>query len=117
MLRHEPQADEPAPVLAEERDALEPESGQERGRPVHVPLVRVVAPIARLVRPSEPDQVGRDDAMPGVHQRRDHLSIQIRPGGLAVQEQDGRRVLGPFVQVVHAQPVDLDVVGRERVAG
>src|SRR5207247_5319837 len=59
--------------------------------------------------------VGADDAIAACHERRQHLAVQIRPGGLSVEADHG--IALPLVQVVHPEAVDLHVVGVEVVAG
>ena len=73
-----------------------------------VAVVGVPAELGRLVRAPEPGVVGRDAAMAGVEHRRDHLAPQIRPGRLAVDEDD--RLAVALVDVGEAQAVDLAVV-------
>jgi hypothetical protein len=62
VLGHQPQAEQPTPVLAEQRDVGEVEPVEERRpQPLDVPGVGVCRVVDRLVRPAEPDEVGRDD--------------------------------------------------------
>ena len=56
-------------------------------------------------------------AMAGRGDDRNHLSVQIRPRRLAVHHQHGCGIARPVVDVVDAQPIDVDVVRRELVAG
>ena len=80
-------------------------------------LIGVVLAPDRLVAAAEPDEVDRDGAQPRVDQHRDHPAVQVAPGRLAVQQQHDRRVGGTLVEVMHAEAVDLDVVGGERKIG
>jgi len=50
--------------------------------------------------------------MTGVTNRGDHLSPQVRPRRLAVEEDD--RLPVPLVEVRESQPVHLAVAGGER---
>jgi hypothetical protein len=82
-----------------------------------VPLVGVVLAVGGLVTASEADQVGGDDAVPGRGEHRDHGAVEVRPRRLAVQQEHRGGVPRPLVDGVHPQPVDVEVVGLERVAG
>ena len=77
-------------------------------------VVGVVLEPERLVRAAEAEVVGGDRPR-SRSQLRDDLPVEVRPGRLAVQQQDGRAVA--LVEVVQAQPVLLDVVRLEVVAG
>ena len=74
-LADDSEADQPAPVLADERDAREPETVQKRHEAVPVHLKRVLRPLGELVRLAEAEEVGREDAV-AARERRDHLPIQ-----------------------------------------
>ncbi len=76
-------------------------------------VVGVVLDARRLVGAAEAEVVGGDDARDPC-ERRDQLSVQERPGRLAVQEE--YRVACTLVDVVHSQPVLLQVARREVVA-
>ena len=66
VLGGQPQPDQPAPVLPDERDAAQVEHVEgERAHPFDVPRVAVVRDLGGLVRAAEPDQVRRDHAQPG----------------------------------------------------
>lgn len=99
MRRHQPQAEQASPVLAEEGDAAEVELQQPGLQPVHVGLVRVVLGPGRFVRTAEPDEIRCNHSEAGVDERRDHAVIQVRPGGLAVDQKHHRPVA--FVDVGH----------------
>ena len=58
-------------------------------------VVGVVGLLARLVGATEADEVGRDAAMAGVDEHRDHLPVEERPRRLAVHEQHRRPSAGP----------------------
>ncbi len=107
------ETDRAAPVLHDDGQVLEIELTHEPLDRFVVPVVRVPVAVGRLVGASEAEVVRRD-ASRDTCERRDHLSIQERPGRLAVQEQD--RITAALVDVVHAQSVLVDVVRRERVA-
>ncbi len=113
-LDGEPEADRAAPVVHDHGRLGEVELVDEPLDRVVVQVVRVVLDARRLVRAAEPVVVGRDHA---THrgERRDQLPVQERPGRLAVEQED-RRALA-LVDEVHPQPVLLEVVRREVVAG
>ena len=93
MLGHQPQPDQPAPVLADQRHVAQVEVVEgELAHPLDVPRERVVRHRQRLVGPAEPDQVRRDAPDPGVGQHRDHVPVEERPRRLAVQQQRDRPV-------------------------
>src|SRR5262249_30867229 len=48
---------------------------------------------------------------------RDHLPVEIGPGRLAVQAEDGVSAGRSLVEVVDPEAVDVEVVRGERVAG
>ena len=114
LLDGEAEADRPAPVLDDDREVAQVELLDEPRDRAGVEVVGVVLAAERLVGAAEAEVVGRDRAG-----RRDELgddlAVEVRPGRLAVQQQDGRP--GALVEVVHAQAVLLDVVRREAVAG
>ena len=93
------------------------ETADELGQPGDVVGVGVRRAIGRLVGAAEPDQVGRDDPIAGVDERRDHAAVQVAPGRLAVQQQERARLAGSLLDVRHAQPVDLDVLRLVREIG
>ena len=125
MLRHETQADEAAPVLADEGQPGQPELVEQCGtHPLHVTGVGVVGATVGLVGATEAHQVGSDDPEAGARERFDHLPVQVAPRRLAVHEKDllgsRRRAL---VDVVHPEgsasvPArDVDVMGGELEVG
>ena len=67
--------------------------------PFDVACIAVVLDASRLVRATEADQVGADDAVPGRGQHRDHLAVEEGPRRFAMQHQHrvgvGRAVLHP----------------------
>ena len=77
-------------------------------------VVRVVLDPRRLVRASEPEVVGCDDARDR-RERPDHLPVEERPGRLAVEEE--HRIAAALLHVVHAQAVLLEIRRLERVPG
>src|SRR3546814_5417472 len=76
--RHQAQADQPAPVLAEQGDVLEVEPGQPLAHPGDVPLVGVVAACGRLVGTPETDQVRRDRPMALGRQRSEEHTSELQ---------------------------------------
>ena len=126
MLGHQPQADEPTPVLADKGQAGEVEPVEERfAHPVDVALVRVLGAGRRLVGPTETHQIRGDAPEAGLDDDRDHLAVQVAPRRFAVHQQDRLTARAPaFVHVLDSQAVarpvtsgNLDVVRLERVAG
>ena len=119
----ETKADEAAPVLTEERDVVQVEHVEHEARhPGDVAGIAVVGRFGWLVAPTEADLVRHDDPVPGGHQRRDHVSVQVAPRWLTVEEKHGRGVGRPFVEIVDAQRSailvwHLGVVGGEREVG
>ena len=88
---------------------------EESAEPGQVRGVAVVRHFRGFVRFPEADQIGRDHAQPGAGERRHHLSIQVAPGRLAVQQQHGVGAARTFVEIVHSKAgTDVCVVGRER---
>ena len=123
VLADEAQADEPAPVLAHERDGTQIEPIEEQlAHPFDMAGERVVDAFGRLVRAPEPDQVGRHDLQPGRREDWDHLAVEVRPRRLAVHEQDDGRRGVALSQVVHPQGAplgvgDLGIVRGEAISG
>ena len=75
-----------------------------------------------LVRPPKPDEIRCNDPVPGFDKDRDHLSIQIAPGRLAVQAKPGHiRVRRTLIDIVHTTAENareiVKVVRREREIG
>jgi len=100
VLGYHAKADEAAPVLADQRDASQAESVEcEPPHPLHMPRVAVIGDLRGLVRPAEPDHIGRDRPQSGVGEHRDHRAVQEGPTRLAV----GRAGL----HVGHAQAADV----------
>ena len=78
----------------------------------HVPVV-----VDHLVAPAEADVIGSDAAVAGGDQRGDDARVQVTPRGLTVHQQHHRPIGGAFVEIVHAQPVPLEIVRREGEPG
>jgi hypothetical protein len=123
LLARDAQPDQPAPVVADERhplDAVGAERVQKAAHPADVSLVAVVVRAGRLVGTAEADEVGGDGPVPGRDQRAHHVTPQVRPRGLAVQEQDDVRPPRSFVDVVHPERRSIgrrhgEVARRERI--
>ena len=116
------QADQPAPILAEQGDILEIERQQPVRHPGDVALVGVVGPRGRLVGFAETDQVRHHHPVPGPGQHRNELAVKIGPARLAVHQQDRRGLGRPFVQVMDPQLAavgieHLSVMRREGIVG
>jgi hypothetical protein len=114
MLGEQAQPDQTAPVLADDGDAAQVQHVEgERAHPLDVPRVAVVAGFGGLVGAPEADEVGGDRAQPGVGEHGHHRPVEERPGGLAVQQQDGRPFDGPVrdPRDAHAAAVGIGDVG------
>ena len=114
VLHRPAQADRPAPVLHHHGRALQSELREQAGDELDVAVVGVPAAVGGLVGAAEAGVVrARSRACPG-HQRRQHLAVEVGPGGLAVEAH--HRLALALVDVVQAQAVELRVVGLEVVA-
>ena len=110
VLGHQPQPDQPAPVLADQRDVaqvegLEPAPSSSRrgaGR-----CSRRARPACRSGR-SRRGRARRTQA--GADEDGDHLAVQVAPRRLAVQQQHGLGIARALVDVV--DPHVLPVAGR-----
>jgi len=112
VCRPREQRDEASPVLTkhvERADVVE--ASHECLHPFDVLVVGVDASIDGRVGTAESDEVGHDDAVAGLDQRRDHETVEVTPGWLAVREQHGASVAEALVDVGHSEPVDVDVSG------
>src|SRR5207244_13648130 len=85
LLGREAKADEPSPVLADERRLAQIDGREEALHPIDVTLVRVVLTPGRLVRAAEADEIGRDRAEPRGGEDRDQI------GRASWRERDERR--------------------------
>src|SRR5262249_49987137 len=112
VLGGDAEADQPAPVLADEGDVAEIELLDRGPDPVDVALVGVVLTPGRLVRSAEADQVRRDGAVPGRGDARTRRAVKVRPRRLTMQEEYRRRPRA-LVDDVHAQAADVHVARRE----
>jgi len=116
------QADEPAPVLAHEREVAQVVREQPLAHPRHVSFIGVVAGGSGFVAATEADEVGRDDTVPVGHELRDHLAVEIRPARFAVHAQhDVLGVARALVDVRDAQHgavlVHVGIAGLEVPVG
>ncbi len=62
-------------AYAKQRDILQVEVRDKLHHPIDVALVGVVRTLGGLIRPSEANEIRRENAMPGSLQQRDHLAI------------------------------------------
>src|SRR5438132_11086522 len=90
LLRYQPQADQSAPILAEESDVAEIERAQEGAHPIEMSLIGVVRAARWFVAAAEAGHVGSDGAQARGGKHRDHLPVEVAPRRLAVEEQDRR---------------------------
>ena len=104
MFGHQPQPEQPAPVLTEQRHVVQVEVVQDQlAHPLDVAREGVVLQCERLVRPPEPDHVRRHAPDAGVGEDRDHVPIEERPRRLAMQQERDGSVGGTGVDVRHPQ--------------
>ena len=90
---------------------------QEGAHPLDVPRVGVVRSLGRFVRSPETHQIRRDDLQAGLRQHRDHRAVQVRPGRLAVQQQDDGCVGRAFAHIVDPQRAPFAIVNFFVVRG
>lgn len=88
-------------------------------RPLDQPGVRVVRRVERLVRTAEADQVRHHAPDPATSEHVDHVPVEERPGGFAVQQQGCRPVRRSRIDVRHAQGATVRVgdLGVPRLPG
>ena len=120
LLGGDAQTNQRAPVLHEQHDVLQLEAFKPRRHPLDVPQVGVILDPTGLVGAAKTDQVGREHAVAGLSERRNHLAVQVAPSGLAVQQHDRWAVDRTFVEVVHSQRLGVacghvNVIRFERV--
>ena len=106
------QADGAAPVLHDQCHVGEADGGDELRQPVDMGPHRVRRPGHGLVGAPEADQVRGHGAQPVLGQAGHHRAVEVRPRGLAVQQEDGLGVGRALVDVVHAQAVGQGGVAR-----
>ena len=118
LLGQGAEADGPAPVLHHERDAGEADRSEEVQEPSRVAAHRIGGAMARLVRATEADEIRGDRPEAPRRELRDDRPVEIRPGGLSVEQQHRMSALGPRIDVVQAEiRPHGDVVGLEWVVG
>ena len=98
-------SDGAAPVLTHRGDALHFQPVDQPGYQLYVTLQRILSLTFWFVGKAETHQIGDDAAVTGRHQRRDHLPIQVAPGGLPMEHQNYRSI--SLIQVMKAHPIDL----------
>ena len=123
MLGHQSEADETAPVLADQGHPGQIERVEEEGTdPFDMAGEGVLAARRRLVRTTEPDQIGSHRPQAGCSEHRHHMTVEVTPRRLTVEQEDARSLPGSFVEVVDPKdaPVlvgNIGVVGLEGEAG
>jgi hypothetical protein len=106
VLGDQAQAEQPAPVLADQRHVGQVERvEQHRAEPLDVPRVRVVLDGGGLVGPAEADEVGHDAPEAGLDEHRHHPAVEVAPRRLAVQQQHRRA--GALVDVRLRRPSEV----------
>ena len=103
------QAGEATPVLGEEGAGIVDVRVEEELDVRDVLGVGVVPRVGRFVRAAEADQIRSEYPIPGVEQGRDHPTVEVAPGRLAVKQNHWMGILGPLVDVGHPQAVDRPV--------
>src|SRR5262249_7663192 len=93
--------DRATPVLRDEGDVAEPEPVHPARQVLDVGTERVVAVLWRLALP-EAHVVWREDT-PALGEPRDHAAIEVAPGRLAVQADDGLRARRALVDVLQPE--------------
>ena len=88
-LCNESKSDEPAPVLAYQGEIVEFVCGEPLGHPVNMTLVGVVGHRGGFVAAAKAHKVGGNNAVPGGSEDRNHLAVEVTPGGFTVHAQDG----------------------------
>jgi hypothetical protein len=88
VIGRQAEADRIAPVVDHDGRLAQVEVREQRRRDLGMAIVRVPVEVDRLVRAPEPWVVGDYAAKARVADRRDDLPPQVRPGRLAVQEDD-----------------------------
>ena len=89
-----------------------------RAHPGDVRGVGVRALGGGLVGAPEADLVGDQHAVPEIEEVAHHVAVEVTPGRLAVEEEDGSRsVTRAFVEVCHAKRIATGRVLHIRVLG
>src|SRR5262244_3775111 len=98
------EAEQAAPVLADEGDVSEVEAFDKGDQELAVEVEGVGGVFFRLVGSAEAEEVGSDHAVTGRGEDRDHLSVEIAPGGLAVEaEEDFAGRARAYIHVARAE--------------
>ncbi len=117
LCRSQAQAQQTAPVLAHQMAGTELQVVQETFQLLEMEVITVVPLIAQLVRAAEANQIRTDHPIARLGENRDHLAVEIAPGGFAMEHEHYGRVRRPRVHIMHAELIDLRVVGRKGIAG
>jgi len=111
VLSNQAKANEAPPILANEGDMRKVERSKKTGHPVHMALIGVIAPSRRLIRSAEAQEVRRKSAVSCSREDWDHLSVEIRPGGYPMHEENRQGTSGPLVNIMNTQAMYLDIMG------
>src|SRR5689334_19631229 len=72
--------------------------------------------VLRLVRAPKADEIGRNHPVARRDEGRNHLAVQVAPGRFAVQGEENA-IPFPDIEIVDAQSLPLEVIGRPGKAG
>jgi hypothetical protein len=82
-----------------------------------VTLIGVIILLCRLIGTAEADEIGSQEPIPSLCQRRDHLAVQVGPGGFAVHEEDHLAVTRSLVYVMDPQRATFSILNIEIIGG
>jgi hypothetical protein len=114
-VRRDTKPDQGTPVLTKQCYAGEAECLYKRAHPGYVAGVRIVRFTDRFIGLTETNEVRRNDSVACVTQVRDHVPIQVRPARFSVQQQDCAAIARAFINVVHANTVNVGIMRFEIV--
>ena len=109
-----PMPDRPAPVVPHQHHVAEVERVDHRERVVDVAAQAVRGQVRRLVGAAEAHVVERHATVAGRRKVAELVPPEVAPGGVAVDQQQGRGVPRTLVHVVQPGRVGLHVPGGIR---
>ncbi len=108
----DPQSDQAPPILHEQVDVVELECIHKAQQSFGMTEVAVRSNVRRFVGTSHAQMVHCDHAKARIDENRNHVPIEVRPGGLTMQQQDHRSIRRSLVDVGLSQTIDLRVLRR-----